>query len=200
MQGFYESLVDALSKLRLDSAEGCSSSTAEARPSKQQREGPAIRSLVPSAHGVIHQQCPFVGMVSVPIPAAGLVHERGQAEAAGALSPVSAARERRSGSALSAPAGSTAADTNATSEAASHQAISGSAADLTASLSQDGGAVVLQNPDGTTALVLLTSDAARRTQAQQAALRQHYGCCVDLSTYEVQKGLHVFSTIPQYLL
>ncbi|KAK9825814.1 hypothetical protein WJX74_009980 [Apatococcus lobatus] len=45
-------------------------------------------------------------------------------------------------------------------------------------------AVVLQNPDGTTALVLLTSDATRRTQAQQAALKQQYGCCVDLSTYE----------------
>lgn len=60
--------------------------------------------------------------------------------------------------------------------------------------------MVLQNPDGTTALVLLTSDAARRTQAQQAALRQHYGSCVDLSTYEVQPGLHVMLLMCDFLV
>ncbi len=58
-------------------------------------------------------------------------------------------------------------------------------ADLTASLSKDGGAVVLQNPDGSTALVLLTSDGVTRTRQQQAVLRQQYGPCTDLSTYEV---------------
>ena len=65
--------------------------------------------------------------------------------------------------------------------------------DLTATLSKDGGAVVLQNPDGSTALVLLTSDAARRTQEQHAALKQQYGDCVDLSTYEVQLSMTIHS-------
>ena len=193
VQDSYQSLVDALSELRLGSIAASADLTLESvnTASTCQQHSQKQQQLQVSP-AFAHQQCPVIGMVSIPSPAAALpVQQPVQAVPAGR--PPSADAEPSSPPSQQSPrctsdqpsAATAAAGAAMPTGSASQSHMPEAGADLTASLSKDGGAVVLQNPDGTTALVLLTSDATRRTQAQQAGLRQQYGCCVDISTYEV---------------
>ena len=179
-QGTYEELTAALSRLRFDSSGGPVLKTA--------LESHAISSArVLSAEALPRppmQQCQdvLVHMVSVPLPSEPATSHR---VAASSHSSVPPAGHTTSDAASLRQPGTAEQDRPAHAQEGEGSHGIDANVDLTATLSKDGGAVVLQNPDGSTALVLLTSDAVRQSQQEQAALRSQYGPCVNLSTYQV---------------